>query len=241
MSLHQLFLQKKALLRSWPIWVGGLMLGTFIQLNWIHSACQSLPFFGAEKVACQDNLLRMLLGGPVFALLFFIGSVFEMKFLLKKYNVSISKNLKDVVMHPIFKAIVKSYYPVLAIIFLPFFNYSDIYLYCIAAIFCVTHVLALTEPKLSPEYGEVFFERLQDDSVAVNFIGKCTKNNEKSIYEIMIECLGILPDVKKLRIMLDNAVIIDARCKSLIKVLVDCATFHSLQTTYVDPKNHLQK
>ena len=107
--------------------------------------------------------------------------------------------------------------------------------------FITVNLFGLTDSKLSPEYGEAFFEVLQDSSLLVKFIGKCIEANEKIIYSVIVGCLETLPEFKKLQVDLNSVTVIDARCKSLINILTDCANFHSLQVIFVDPKKYLIK
>lgn len=43
-------------------------IGISIQLSWLEFRCVGEPFLGSTKATCRDNLLRMILGGPLFFL-----------------------------------------------------------------------------------------------------------------------------------------------------------------------------
>lgn len=40
-------------------------VGIAIQVNWVQLRCPTEPFFGSQVTICKDNMLRLILGGPL--------------------------------------------------------------------------------------------------------------------------------------------------------------------------------
>ena len=229
------FFSRDALLRSWPVLLAGFVLGVFVQLNWIEGACSGHPFIGSTRKACQDNVIRLVLGGPVFSILFMLLFTLEVSFLAKNYKIPQGSLFESKLFH----RILVSHYPLFASALLPVFGYADLYLWFVLVLFFLVNFLQVTDPRLSPDYGEASFELEGNDSLVVRFIGLCNQKNEKNIYETIIDSLSVLPSAKELRILLEDAQEVDSRGKSLISILEKCADFNRLKVSYVDPKKLL--
>lgn len=65
--------------------ISGLVVGFIPQLNWINQHCKELPLFQNDTGPCEENQLRLVLGGPLFMLIF-IGLFILISRLYVRYN-----------------------------------------------------------------------------------------------------------------------------------------------------------
>ena len=234
MKFKELF-SKENIMKTWPVWVSGLILGTIIQLNWISGGCSGEPFLGSELKKCQDNILRVLLGGPLVTLVF-IGLFFaELKILFKSFN---PKNTQA--KEKIFKRTAFAYLPFAFSILMPVIGYGDGLIYLVLILGIAINLVMVSDVRLSSDYGGVSFDMKGSDTMSVSFIGKCIEKNKDSLYEGIIDMLPQIPTVGKMTINLDQAEKIDSQCKELVSILEQSAKVYKLKVNRKDPKKLLR-
>ncbi len=52
-----------------PLGIISIAVGIAMQVNWVQTKCPGEPFFGSSVTMCKDNMLRLILGGPLVCIL----------------------------------------------------------------------------------------------------------------------------------------------------------------------------
>ena len=191
LSLLSGFVKKKPM-KYWGLWTSGFFVGLMLQLGWIHEHCKDQPFLDPKSVICQDNLVRVTLGGPLFLLIFSLLYFFMIPIAFEFIKENKTKKKEKLSIS------VSNVLGIGSLILLwPFLNYS-VYYALIVFLSMAYFILAVVYQAIE-KTADVKIDYVLDrfDVLSITLLGNLTSENKTYLYEKMVEIIDILPDVKR--------------------------------------------
>ena len=190
---------KKNPFKYWGLLVSGFSTGLMLQLAWIYRACKDYPFLNPEKIACQDNLLRVFVSPPIFIVAFSLLYVFSLGlvfgYLNKKYKIKDREKLSLDISNSL---------GLWAFVLLwPLLDYGH-WFFIILLVVILILIGSLASKSISTFLPIVIDcnADIPNNVLMVNLGGNLTVKNKMFIYDKMVQIMEILPDFKKVNLNL---------------------------------------
>lgn len=225
----------KEVISDWRVWAVllpvGMAVGIGSQFNWIQLKCEGQPFFTQTPEFCRQNLLRVILGGPIVVIVMALVAAG-----LRKLNPKIKNGLAA--------GIYIILLPIAALPLMPNQKLKDNYTTITAVIFVVTIlfllrnnirqwlIIVLSKPKFALET-----ER-RNDEIVIRLKGVLSDAERDYIYDCVCDLVFEFTDeTSSITVELDNLQGVESRFAFIFLILAGVSNMRGARFLLRGDKN----
>ena len=214
--------------------ISGLVIGTIVQLNWINENCTGQLFWSGTTKICQDNTLRMALGGPVF--LFLLYGVY-LAFTALCF-LAFNRKKKEKQKQKFSQRLSNIFGILILLLFWPYFDYAATYLSVILISlpvlvgFVLYKCLSNQKPPISITYDTMYNE----NKLSIEAKGMLVVENKLYMLTALLDVLSLLESFKIITVSLKAVEKLDSTGKNFLTILDESCRMLDLQFSTDDEK-----